>query len=142
MLKAVGAEVIVCPTNVEPDDPRSYYSVAEKLSKEIPNSAWLNQYDNLSNREAHYESTGPEIWKQTDGKITHFVVGVGTGGTVSGVAKYLKEQNPDVKIWGIDTYGSVFKNIMKQVSSTEKKFTLISPKALVKIFYPKTWISV
>jgi cystathionine beta-synthase len=109
MLKAVGAEVIVCPTNVEPDDPRSYYSVAEKLSKEIPNSAWLNQYDNLSNREAHYESTGPEIWKQTDGKITHFVVGVGTGGTVSGVAKYLKEQNPDIKIWGIDTYGSVFK---------------------------------
>jgi len=109
MLKAVGAEVIVCPTNVEPDDPRSYYSVAEKLSKEIPNSAWLNQYDNLSNREAHYESTGPEIWNQTDGKITHFVVGVGTGGTVSGVAKYLKEQNPDVKIWGIDTFGSVFK---------------------------------
>ena len=109
MLKAVGAEVIVCPTNVEPDDPRSYYSVAEKLSKEIPNSVWLNQYDNLSNREAHYESTGPEIWKQTDGKITHFVVGVGTGGTVSGVAKYLKEQNPDIQIWGIDTYGSVFK---------------------------------
>ncbi|MBK8669028.1 MAG: pyridoxal-phosphate dependent enzyme [Saprospiraceae bacterium] len=109
MLKAVGAEVIVCPTNVEPDDPRSYYSVAEKLSKEIPNSAWLNQYDNLSNREAHYESTGPEIWKQTDGKITHFIVGVGTGGTVSGVAKYLKEQNPNVQVWGIDTYGSVFK---------------------------------
>lgn len=109
MLKAVGAEVIVCPTNVEPDDPRSYYSVAEKLSKEIPNSVWLNQYDNLSNREAHFESTGPEIWKQTDGKITHFVVGVGTGGTVSGVAKYLKEQNPDIQIWGIDTYGSVFK---------------------------------
>lgn len=101
--------VIVCPTNVEPEDPRSYYSVAEKLSKEIPNSAWLNQYDNLSNRQAHYESTGPEIWRQTDGKITHYVVGVGTGGTVSGVAKYLKEQNPDVKVWGIDTYGSVFK---------------------------------
>ena len=109
MLRAVGAEVIVCPTNVEPEDPRSYYSVAEKLSKEIPNSAWLNQYDNLSNRQAHYESTGPEIWRQTDGKITHYVVGVGTGGTVSGVAKYLKEQNPDVKVWGIDTYGSVFK---------------------------------
>ena len=107
MLKAVGAEVIVCPTNVEPDDPRSYYSVAEKLSKEIPNSVWLNQYDNLSNREAHYESTGPEIWKQTDGKITHFVVGVGTGGTVSGVAKYLKEQNPDIQIWGIDTFLSL-----------------------------------
>ena len=109
MLKAMGAEVIVCPTNVEPDDPRSYYSVAEKLSKEIPNSAWLNQYDNLSNRAAHYESTGPEILNQTDGKITHFIVGVGTGGTVSGVAKYLKEQNPDIKIWGIDTFGSVFK---------------------------------
>lgn len=109
MLKAHGAEVIVCPTNVEPDDPRSYYSVAEKLSKEIPNSAWLNQYDNLSNRQAHYESTGPEIWRQTEGKITHYVVGVGTGGTVSGVSKYLKEQNPDIKVWGIDTYGSVFK---------------------------------
>lgn len=109
MLKALGAEVIVCPTNVEPDDPRSYYSVAEKLSKEIPNSFWLNQYDNLSNSQAHYESTGPEIWEQTGGKITHFVVGVGTGGTVSGVARYLKEKNPDIKIWGIDTYGSVFK---------------------------------
>ena len=109
MLKAMGSEVIVCPTNVEADDPRSYYSIAEKLSKEIPDSVWLNQYDNLSNREAHYESTGPEIWRQTDGKITHFVVGVGTGGTISGVGKYLKEQNPDIKIWGIDTYGSVFK---------------------------------
>lgn len=109
MLKALGAEVIVCPTNVEPDDPRSYYSVAEKLSKEIPNSVWLNQYDNLSNRQAHYESTGPEIWEQTEGKITHFIVGVGTGGTVSGVAKYLKEKNPAIKVWGIDTYGSVFK---------------------------------
>ena len=109
LLKAVGAEVIVCPTNVEPDDPRSYYSVAERLSKEIPNSYWCNQYDNLSNRQAHYESTGPEIWEQTDGKITHMVVGVGTGGTVSGTAKYLKEQNPNIKIWGIDTYGSVFK---------------------------------
>ena len=109
LLKAVGAEVIVCPTNVEPDDPRSYYSVAERLSEEIPNSYWCNQYDNLSNRQAHYESTGPEIWEQTEGKITHLVVGVGTGGTVSGTAKYLKEQNPDIKIWGIDTYGSVFK---------------------------------
>lgn len=109
LLKALGAEVIVCPTNVEPDDPRSYYSVAERLSKEIPNSCWLNQYDNLSNRQAHYESTGPEIWEQTDGKITHYVVGVGTGGTISGVAKYLKEKNPNIKVWGIDTYGSVFK---------------------------------
>ncbi|MCB0559359.1 MAG: pyridoxal-phosphate dependent enzyme [Lewinellaceae bacterium] len=109
MLKAVGAEVIVCPTNVEPDDPRSYYSVAKRLSEEIPNSYWCNQYDNLSNRVAHYESTGPEIWKQTEGKITHLVVGVGTGGTISGAGRYLKEQNPDIKIWGIDTYGSVFK---------------------------------
>ena len=109
LLKALGADVIVCPTNVEPDDPRSYYSVAERLNKEIPNSFWCNQYDNQSNTQAHYESTGPEIWKQTDGKITHLVVGVGTGGTVSGTAKYLKEQNPNIKIWGIDTYGSVFK---------------------------------
>ncbi|MBK9631939.1 MAG: pyridoxal-phosphate dependent enzyme [Saprospiraceae bacterium] len=109
MLKAMGAEVIVCPTNVEPTDPRSYYSVAEKLSKEIPNSFWCNQYDNLSNAKAHYESTGPEIWEQTVGKITHLVVGVGTGGTISGIAKFLKEKNPNIKIWGIDTYGSVFK---------------------------------
>jgi cystathionine beta-synthase len=109
ILRAVGAEVIVCPTNVEPKDPRSYYSVAERLSKEIPNSYWCNQYDNLSNRQAHYESTGPEIWEQTEGKVTHFVVGVGTGGTISGVAKYLKEKNPNIKVWGIDTYGSVFK---------------------------------
>lgn len=109
MLKAVGGEVIVCPTNVESDDPRSYYSVAKRLSTEIPNSYWCNQYDNLSNRAAHYESTGPEIWKQTEGKITHLVVGVGTGGTISGTGRYLKERKPDVKVWGIDTYGSVFK---------------------------------
>lgn len=109
VLRAVGAEVHVCPTNVAPDHPDSYYSVAERLSKEIPNSFWVNQYDNLSNRKAHYETTGPEIWEQTEGKITHFVVGVGTGGTISGVGKYLKEQNPNIKIWGIDTYGSVFK---------------------------------
>ena len=109
LLRAHGAEVIVCPTNVEPQDPRSYYSIAERLSKEIPNSCWMNQYDNLSNRQAHYESTGPEIWQQTEGKITHLVVGVGTGGTVSGTAQYLKEQNPNIKVWGIDTYGSVFK---------------------------------
>lgn len=109
VLRALGAEVIVCPTAVEPDDPRSYYSVASKLSEETPNSFWANQYDNLSNREAHYLSTGPEIWEQTDGKITHLVVGVGTGGTVSGTARYLKERNPNIKVWGIDTYGSVFK---------------------------------
>lgn len=109
ILKAVGAEVIVCPTDVEPEDPRSYYSVSKRLAEETPNSWYVNQYDNLSNTKAHYKSTGPEIWKQTDGKITHFVVGVGTGGTISGVGKYLKEQNPDIKIWGVDTYGSVFK---------------------------------
>ncbi|MEQ8325276.1 MAG: pyridoxal-phosphate dependent enzyme [Vicingaceae bacterium] len=109
VLRAMGAEVVVTPTNVAADDPRSYYSVAKKLNEEIPNSFYPNQYDNLSNRQAHYESTGPEIWEQTEGKITHLVVGVGTGGTISGVAKYLKEKNPEVKIWGIDTYGSVFK---------------------------------
>lgn len=109
MLKALGAEVIVCPTNVEPGDQRSYYSVAERLSKQISNSYWCNQYDNLSNTKAHYLTTGPEIWEQTDGKITHLVVGVGTGGTVSGVAKFLKEKNPNIKVWGIDTFGSVFK---------------------------------
>ncbi|MEL7119249.1 MAG: cysteine synthase family protein, partial [Bacteroidota bacterium] len=109
LLKAVGAEVIVCPTDVEPDDPRSYYSRARQLSEEIPNSFWFNQYDNLSNRQAHYESTGPEIWEQTNGKITHLIVGVGTGGSISGTGRYLKEQNPNIKIWGVDTYGSVFK---------------------------------
>jgi cystathionine beta-synthase len=109
MLRAVGAEVVVCPTAVEPDDPRSYYSVSKRLAKETLNAWYVNQYDNPSNTTAHYESTGPEIWKQTEGKITHFVVGVGTGGTISGVGRYLKEKNPDIKIWGIDTYGSVFK---------------------------------
>lgn len=109
MLRAAGAEVIVCPTNVPAEDPRSYYSVSKRLSEEIPNSYYPNQYDNLSNRKAHYLTTGPEIWRQTEGKITHFVAGVGTGGTISGVAKYLKEQNPNIKIIGVDTYGSVFK---------------------------------
>jgi cystathionine beta-synthase len=109
LLRAVGAEVIVCPTNVEPEDPRSYYSVARRLSEEMPNSYWCNQYDNLSNRQAHYESTGPEIWRQTQGKVTHLIVGVGTGGTISGTGRYLKEQNPALKVWGVDTYGSVFK---------------------------------
>jgi cystathionine beta-synthase len=108
-LKAFGAEVIVCPTNVDPEDPRSYYSVSSRLEKEVPNSWKANQYDNLSNSAAHYDQTGPEIWEQTDGKIDHFVVGVGTGGTISGAGKFLKEKNPAIKIWGIDTYGSVFK---------------------------------
>ena len=107
ILKAVGAEVIVCPTNVEPEDPRSYYSVARRLSKEIPNAFLANQYDNLANRLAHYETTGPELWKQTDGKITHLVCTAGTGGTVTGTAMYLKEKNPNIKIWAIDVYGSL-----------------------------------
>jgi cystathionine beta-synthase len=108
-LKAFGAEVIVCPTNVDPDDPRSYYSVSSRLEKEIPGAWKANQYDNLSNSAAHYEQTGPEIWDQTDGRITQLVVGVGTGGTASGVSRFLKEKNPEIKVWGIDTYGSVFK---------------------------------
>lgn len=108
-LRAFGAEVIVCPTDVEPEDPRSYYSVSSRLVNEIPNAWKPNQYDNLSNSQAHYEQTGPEIWKQTDGRITHLVVGVGTGGTICGTGKYLKEQNPNIQILGIDTYGSVFK---------------------------------
>jgi cystathionine beta-synthase len=108
-LRALGAEVIVCPTDVEPEDPRSYYSVSSRLEKEVPNSWKPNQYDNPSNSQAHYESTGPEIWEQTEGKITHLVVGVGTGGTISGTAKFLKEKNPNIRVIGIDTYGSVFK---------------------------------
>src|SRR5919112_1858537 len=103
----MGAEVIICPTNVEPEDPRSYYQTAARLAREIPNSFLCNQYDNLANRQAHYESTGPEIWNQTDGKITHLVVTAGTGGTVTGTAMYLKEKNPDIKVWAIDTYGSL-----------------------------------
>jgi cystathionine beta-synthase len=113
ILKAVGAEVIVCPTNVMPDDPKSYYSVAKRLAKEVPNSYHFNQYDNLANRQAHYESTGPEIWEQTDGKITHFVCTAGTGGTVTGTAKYLKEKNPNIKVWAIDVYGSLLTNYFK-----------------------------
>ncbi|GAB3305512.1 hypothetical protein GCM10027348_35170 [Hymenobacter tenuis] len=109
ILRAVGAEVIVCPTNVAPDDPRSYYSVARKLNAEIPNSIYPNQYDNPSNSQAHYETTGPELWAQTEGKITHYAAGVGTGGTICGTAKYLKEQNPNLVTVGLDTYGSVFK---------------------------------
>lgn len=121
ILRAVGAEVIVCPTDVAPDDPKSYYSVAEQLSKDTPNSFWFNQYDNLSNRQAHYESTGPEIWKQTDGQVSHLVVGVGTGGTISGTGKYLKEKNPDIQVWGIDTYGSVFKKYHETGEFDEKE---------------------
>lgn len=110
LLRALGCEVQICPTNVEPDDPRSYYSVARRLNEEIPNSYYPDQYNNLSNRQAHYESTGPEIWEQTDGRVTHFVAGLGTGGTISGTAKYLKEKNPEITIVGVDTVGSIFKS--------------------------------
>jgi cystathionine beta-synthase len=109
ILKAVGAEVIVCHTNVEPEDPRSYYSVSKRLATEIPNSWYVNQYDNLANRQAHYEQTGPEIWEQTEGKVTHLVVATGTGGTIVGTGKYLKEKNPNIKVWAIDSYGSLLK---------------------------------
>lgn len=113
LLRALGAEVKICPTNVEPDDPRSYYSVAKRLSEEIPNSYYPNQYDNLSNTQAHYETTGPEIWEQTEGKVTHFVAGMGTGGTITGTAKYLKEKNPNIKVVGVDSVGSVYLSYSK-----------------------------
>ena len=121
ILKALGSEVIVCPTNVAADDPRSYYSVAKKISEETPNSFYVNQYFNLSNRAAHYETTGPEIWEQTEGKITHLVSGVGTGGTISGAGKYLKEKKPDVKVWGIDTFGSALKKFHETGTFDEKE---------------------
>jgi cystathionine beta-synthase len=124
ILKALGAEVIVCPTNVEPEDPRSYYSVARRLAKEIPNSYFCNQYDNLANRLAHYETTGPEIWRQTDGKITHLVCTAGTGGTITGVAMYLKEKNPDIKVWAIDVYGSL---LTKYYRTGEVDMTEVHP---------------
>jgi cystathionine beta-synthase len=137
ILRAVGAEVFVCPTNVAPEHPESYYSVAKRKNEEIENSFWVNQYDNLSNRLAHYESTGPEIWEQTDGKITHFVVGVGTGGTISGVAKYLKEKNPDVKIWGVDSYGSVFKKYHETGEFDEKEIYSYITEGIGEDILPK-----
>ena len=121
VLRAMGAELYVCPTNVPPEHPDSYYSVADRLHKEIPNSFYPYQYDNPGNAQAHYDSTGPEIWEQTEGRITHFVVGVGTGGTISGVGKYLKEKNPDIQIWGIDSYGSVFKKYHETGEFDEKE---------------------
>jgi cystathionine beta-synthase len=124
ILKALGAEVIVCPTNVLPQDPRSYYSVAKRLSQEIPNSMYMNQYDNLANRQAHYESTGPEIWEQTEGKITHLVCTAGTGGTITGTAMYLKEKNPNIQIWAIDVYGSL---LTKYYNTGEIDMTEVHP---------------
>jgi cystathionine beta-synthase len=137
ILKAMGSEVLVCPTNVASDDPQSYYSTAKRLSREIPNSWYVNQYDNLSNTKGHYLSTGPEIWEQTDGKITHFVVGVGTGGTISGVGRYLKEQNPDVQVWGVDTYGSVFKKYHETGIFDEKEIYPYSTEGIGEDILPK-----
>jgi cystathionine beta-synthase len=121
ILKAVGAEVIVCPTNVEPDDPRSYYSVSKRLATEVPNSWYVHQYDNLANRLAHYEQTGPELWEQTDGRITHLVVATGTGGTIVGTGKYLKEKNPDIKVWAVDSYGSLLKKYFETGEEDQKE---------------------
>ncbi len=137
MLKAVGAEVIVCPTNVEPSDPRSYYSVSRRLATEIPNGWYVNQYDNMSNTAAHYEQTGPEIWEQTEGKITHLLVGVGTGGTISGTGKYLKEKNPTIKVWGIDTYGSVLKKYKDTGIFDEEEIYPYITEGIGEDFLPK-----
>lgn len=137
ILRAVGAEVFVCPTNVSPDHPDSYYSVAKRKSEEIENSFWVNQYDNPANAIAHYESTGPEIWEQTDGKVTHFIVGVGTGGTISGVGKYLKEKNPNIKIWGVDTYGSVFKKYHETGIFDEKEIYSYITEGIGEDILPK-----
>jgi cystathionine beta-synthase len=137
ILRAMGAEVYVCPTNVAPDHPESYYSVAQRLNNEIPNSFYPNQYDNLSNRLAHYETTGPEIWEQTDGKITHFIVGVGTGGTISGIGKYLKEKNPNIKIWGVDSYGSVYKKYHETGIFDEKEIYSYITEGIGEDILPK-----
>jgi len=137
ILRAVGAEVVVCPTNVSPDHPDSYYSVAKRLNQEIPNSFYPNQYDNMSNTAAHYETTGPEIWEQTAGKITHFVTGVGTGGTVSGISSYLKEQKPQVQTIGIDTYGSVFKKYKETGIFDENEIYAYATEGIGEDILPK-----
>src|SRR5437879_884101 len=136
LLKALGAEVIVCPTAVEPEDPRSYYSVAKKLAREIPNSYYPNQYDNPMNPEAHYRTTGPEIWEDSEGKITHFVCGVGTGGTISGVGKFLKEKNPNVKIVGVDPYGSLYYDFVKTGQTIKAKTYVV--EGIGEDFFPTT----
>ena len=137
ILKAMGVKVHVCPTNVAPDHPESYYSVAKKLNSEIPNSFYPNQYDNLSNKKAHYLTTGPEIWEQTNGKITHFVAGVGTGGTISGTAKFLKEKNKKIQVWGIDPYGSVFKKYHETKIFDEKEIYPYMTEGIGEDIIPK-----
>src|SRR5499427_547997 len=136
LLKALGAEVIVCPTAVEPEDPRSYYSVAKKLAREIPNSYYPNQYDNPMNPEAHYKTTGPEIWEDSEGKITHFVCGLGTGGTISGAGKFLKEKNPTVKVVGIDPYGSLYYDFVKTGTTIKAKTYVV--EGIGEDFFPTT----
>ncbi len=139
ILKAVGAEVIVCPTNVEPEDPRSYYSVSKRLATEVPNSWYVNQYDNLANRLAHYEQTGPEIWEQTEGKVTHLVVATGTGGTIVGTAKYLKEKNPNIKIWAIDSYGSLLKKYFETGELDQKEVYPYISEGFGEDFVPQNY---
>jgi len=136
LLKALGAEVIVCPTAVEPEDPRSYYSVAKKLAREIPNSYYPNQYDNPMNPQAHYQTTGPEIWEDSEGKITHFVCGLGTGGTISGAGKYLKEKNPAIKIVGVDPYGSLYYDFVKSGTTIKAKTYVV--EGIGEDFFPST----
>ena len=139
ILKAMGAEVIVCPTAVAPEDPRSYYSVSKRLAKETPNSFYVNQYDNLSNRLAHYEQTGPEIWEQTDGTVTHLVVGSGTGGTIVGTGKYLKEKNPNIKVWAIDTFGSLLKKYHETGILDEKEAYAYITEGIGEDFVPQNY---
>ncbi len=139
ILKAVGAEVIVCPTNVEPEDPRSYYSVSKRLATEVPNSWYVNQYDNLANRLAHYEQTGPEIWEQTEGKITHLVVATGTGGTIIGIGKYLKEKNPNIKVWAIDTYGSLLQKYFETGEIDQKEVYPYISEGFGEDFVPQNY---
>jgi cystathionine beta-synthase len=139
ILKAVGAEVIVCPTNVEPEDPRSYYSVSKRLATEVPNSWYVNQYDNLANRLAHYEQTGPEIWEQTEGKVTHLVVATGTGGTIIGTGKYLKEKNPNIKVWAIDSYGSLLKKYFETGELDQKEVYPYISEGFGEDFVPENY---
>ncbi len=139
LLRALGSEVIVCPTNVEATDPRSYYSVAERLSTEIPNSYWFNQYDNPANRQAHYETTGPEIWEQTEGKVTHVVIGAGTGGTVTGVGRFLKEKNPNIQVWAIDTFGSALKKYHETGEIDEKEIYPYITEGIGEDIIPKNY---
>jgi cystathionine beta-synthase len=139
ILKAVGAEVIVCPTNVEPEDPRSYYSVSKRLATEVPNSWYVNQYDNLANRQAHYEQTGPEIWEQTEGKVTHLVVATGTGGTIVGTGKYLKDKNPNIKVWAIDSYGSLLKKYFETGELDQKEVYPYISEGFGEDFVPENY---